>query len=319
MARRASRMIGTCGREVVGALLDDVGALGEPVRLVGGHQVDPPLRAPVVVPAGDEVGGAVGGDEGGDHVEEAAQRVGRRLVGGAALVGHAEEGAEVQRGGVQEHEAVRHGPRVAARDDRRPRGGPSRDGAARPHYPERHGRPRPSHRRPPRQGRADQLHRPRQGPRACRRRPCTSGCAGSSSAGSSRATRPSSTTRHSASRSRPSSRSPRSTPPRPTTSPSGSATISADRGVPLGRRRRELHPQGPRRDAGRARGPHRQRARRRQRVHPHDRRAVDAVGVSGTDGVADGLAADLQRYLQQGRDGLLRSLDGLSEHDARRP
>ena len=31
------------------------------------------------------------------------------------------------------------------------------------------------------------------------------------------------------------------------------------------------------------------------------------------------LAADLQRYLQQGRDGLLRALDGLSEHDARRP
>jgi hypothetical protein len=41
--------------------------------------------------------------------------------------------------------------------------------------------------------------------------------------------------------------------------------------------------------------------------------------VSGTDGAPDGLAGDLQRYLQQGRDGLLRSLDGLSEHDARRP
>lgn len=34
---------------------------------------------------------------------------------------------------------------------------------------------------------------------------------------------------------------------------------------------------------------------------------------------ASGLAADLQRYLQQGRDGLLRSLDGLSEFDIRRP
>jgi hypothetical protein len=32
-----------------------------------------------------------------------------------------------------------------------------------------------------------------------------------------------------------------------------------------------------------------------------------------------GLSADLQRYLQQGRDGLLRSLDGLGEYDARRP
>ena len=32
-----------------------------------------------------------------------------------------------------------------------------------------------------------------------------------------------------------------------------------------------------------------------------------------------GLSDDLQRYLQQGRDGLLRSLDGVSEYDARRP
>jgi hypothetical protein len=32
-----------------------------------------------------------------------------------------------------------------------------------------------------------------------------------------------------------------------------------------------------------------------------------------------GLAADLRRYLQQSRDGLLRSLTGLSEYDARRP
>jgi hypothetical protein len=32
-----------------------------------------------------------------------------------------------------------------------------------------------------------------------------------------------------------------------------------------------------------------------------------------------GLSAHLQRYLQQGRDGLLRSLDGVSEYDARRP
>ncbi len=33
----------------------------------------------------------------------------------------------------------------------------------------------------------------------------------------------------------------------------------------------------------------------------------------------DALSADLQRYLQQGRDAVLRALDGLSEHDARRP
>jgi hypothetical protein len=33
----------------------------------------------------------------------------------------------------------------------------------------------------------------------------------------------------------------------------------------------------------------------------------------------DALAADLKRYLQDSRDALLRSLDGLSEYDARRP
>src|SRR5690349_13979092 len=32
-----------------------------------------------------------------------------------------------------------------------------------------------------------------------------------------------------------------------------------------------------------------------------------------------GIAADLHRYLQQSRDSLLRSLDGLSEYDIRRP
>jgi len=34
---------------------------------------------------------------------------------------------------------------------------------------------------------------------------------------------------------------------------------------------------------------------------------------------AAGLSADLGHYLQQGRDGLLRSLEGLSEYDVRRP
>lgn len=32
-----------------------------------------------------------------------------------------------------------------------------------------------------------------------------------------------------------------------------------------------------------------------------------------------GIAADLHKYLQQSREGLLRALDGLSEYDARRP
>ena len=39
------------------------------------------------------------------------------LVRAAALVGHPEEGTEVQGRGVQEHEAVRHALTVAARDD----------------------------------------------------------------------------------------------------------------------------------------------------------------------------------------------------------
>lgn len=33
----------------------------------------------------------------------------------------------------------------------------------------------------------------------------------------------------------------------------------------------------------------------------------------------EGLSADLHRYLQQGRDALLRAVDGVSEYDARRP
>jgi uncharacterized damage-inducible protein DinB len=35
--------------------------------------------------------------------------------------------------------------------------------------------------------------------------------------------------------------------------------------------------------------------------------------------IPSGLAGDLHRYLQQGRDGVLRALEGLSDYDARRP
>src|SRR6478672_2981085 len=38
-----------------------------------------------------------------------------------------------------------------------------------------------------------------------------------------------------------------------------------------------------------------------------------------TDPSPTGLGADLQRYLQQGRDGLLRALEGLGDYDLRRP
>ena len=83
--------------------------LGDAVGLVGGDEVDTPLRAPVVVPAGDEVRRAVGRHEPRDDVEEPAHRVDRRAVGRADGVGHAVERAEVQRGGVEQHEAVGHG------------------------------------------------------------------------------------------------------------------------------------------------------------------------------------------------------------------
>lgn len=41
--------------------------------------------------------------------------------------------------------------------------------------------------------------------------------------------------------------------------------------------------------------------------------------MSAPESVGTGLAADLHRYLQQARHGVLSSLDGLSEYDIRRP
>ena len=80
----------------------------DPVRLVARDQVDPPLRAPVVVPAGDEVRRLKVGDEPRDHVEEPAHRVHRGAVRRAQRVGYPVERAEVQRGGVEEHQSVGH-------------------------------------------------------------------------------------------------------------------------------------------------------------------------------------------------------------------
>jgi hypothetical protein len=37
------------------------------------------------------------------------------------------------------------------------------------------------------------------------------------------------------------------------------------------------------------------------------------------EGIPDGMAADLHRYLQEAREAVVASLDGLSEYDARRP
>ena len=76
--------------ERVGHDLDvgtDGGDLGDPVGLVRGDQVDAPLRAPVVVPAGDQMRRLVGRDEPRDDVEEPAHRVDRRAVGRRTVSG----------------------------------------------------------------------------------------------------------------------------------------------------------------------------------------------------------------------------------------
>ena len=52
--------------------------------------------------------GSIGRDEPRDDVEEPAHRVDGRAVGRPHGVGHAVEGAEVQRRGVEQHEAVGH-------------------------------------------------------------------------------------------------------------------------------------------------------------------------------------------------------------------
>ena len=103
--------------ERVGHLLDvrlRTGPLGDDaVRLVRRDQVDAPLRAPVVVPRADQMRRPVVGHQPADEVEEAAHRVHRRAVGGEHL-GHPEEGTEVHRRGVEDHQSllVRHGARV---------------------------------------------------------------------------------------------------------------------------------------------------------------------------------------------------------------
>ncbi len=79
--------------------LDDV---LDTVALVARHQVDAPLRAPVVVPRAHEMGGAVLADEAADEVEQTADGVHRCAVVGEDL-GDPEERPEVQAGGVQNH------------------------------------------------------------------------------------------------------------------------------------------------------------------------------------------------------------------------
>ena len=83
-------MIGTCTSSGSGTTStsgptgDD---LGDPVRLVGRDEVDPPLRAPVVVPARHEVRRLELGDEPRDDVEQPAHGVDRHAVGRPTVSG----------------------------------------------------------------------------------------------------------------------------------------------------------------------------------------------------------------------------------------
>src|SRR6185436_1391483 len=94
--------------ERVGELLDVGGGghlLDHPVRLVRRDQVDAPLRAPVVVPAADEIGGPVVRDQPRDEVEKSPYRVDGGSVGRLDLR-DAVEGAEVHRRRVEQHQAA---------------------------------------------------------------------------------------------------------------------------------------------------------------------------------------------------------------------
>ena len=85
---------------------------GDAVGLVGRDRLDAEGGSPVVVPAGDEVARTAPLGERGDHVEEAPDGVGRHAARPDDL-GHPEEGAEVERRGVEEQgPLVRHPPRL---------------------------------------------------------------------------------------------------------------------------------------------------------------------------------------------------------------
>ena len=94
----------------VGHLLDVGSRAGhlrdDAVRLVGRDQVDAPLRTPVVVPATCHMGRFVFTDQTGDEVHEATDCVDRRAVGSLHGIGHAEERPEVERGGVEQEQAL---------------------------------------------------------------------------------------------------------------------------------------------------------------------------------------------------------------------
>ena len=70
---------------------------GHAVRLVLGHEVDPPLRTPVGVEAGHQVGGGVVGQHAGDRVQESTHSTDGCAVGGRDRLRDTVEGTEVHR------------------------------------------------------------------------------------------------------------------------------------------------------------------------------------------------------------------------------
>ena len=75
-----------------------------PVRLVGRQRRHPEGRPPVRVQAGHEPVRVPGPDQPGDHVEQPPDGVHRGAVGRGHGLRHAIERAEVQRGGVEQHQ-----------------------------------------------------------------------------------------------------------------------------------------------------------------------------------------------------------------------
>ena len=235
-------MTGICDLERVGHLLDVrlvAGAVGDdPVRLVRRDQVDPPLRAPVVVPAAHEVGRLVLADQPADEVDQPADGVDRRAVVGASISGTPKKARKyieavsrsIRAGCCWSRAASCHGvaTRLAAVTRHRP-------GGDRPQDPGAAGGRRP-----------DVLHRPRQGDRPLHLR-------GAPAREAARAARPDPRLRRDGQPRRDRAAADGvhlDHPDRPLPArrlPRAASATSRDRVVLVGRRRGVLHPQGPRR------------------------------------------------------------------------
>ena len=87
-----------------------------PVRLVGGHQLHPPLRAPTGIPAGHDARGREPVLEGAQHRKEAAQRLVRTAIWSLHRVREGMEAAVVQGRGVKQQDgSSAHAHILAAR------------------------------------------------------------------------------------------------------------------------------------------------------------------------------------------------------------